>query len=530
MNNFQIPNTAEQLLAQLSRATNRSMACCVFAEDVVSSFSQEEKDILEIWGVRIAAQGDRSNFDKKSVINVLENPPAKLTGEERIAYARQHMPCIAYLANCYKEKGNIFEGIRIAADLIIEPKTAVLVMYLAELGADVSIACLASSADEDIINALKKSGVRVYANTQNSIEDDFSDSLRILDEMKPHIIVDDGAGLSKLLYMERPEYANGLIGICEETTSGVWALEQMYEEGILDVPAIAVNDSAIKTMFDNSHGTGETVILTTISLLSEVNSAEHDENIMNVAFNADFDGNKIPEKSYTPVFSGKRVFLAGYGAVGSGIAKRVHALGADVIVSETNSVAALRAIHDGYKVMKSLEGIESADIIISATGVRHTITKQMLEAAKDGAIVAIAGGTYCEVALDDLLGENYIDCKDKLSTESASWDVRDSDRCVLSLNNGKSFTVLTSGHGVNYTGGDGNPIEIMDLSFAGQFSAIAYLIENKGRLSPGVIRLPKEIAADAAAIKLKSMNAYADTPKPPSNWRITRYNKDITNK
>ena len=510
MHDYQIPNTTEQLLAQLSRATNRSMACSVFAEDVVETWTEKEKERLFFWGVRIAENGAPYDYNKDSIIELFTNPPAKGTGKERIEYAKKHMPCIEYLTTCYKEKGNIFEGIRIAADLIIEPKTAVLIMYLAELGADVSVACLASSADAHIIEALKDSGVRVFANTRNSVTDDFNDSLKILDEMKPHIIVDDGAGLSKLLYMERPEYAKNLIGICEETTSGVWALEQMFDEGILNIPAIAVNDSAIKTMFDNLHGTGETIILSIISLLSEKHNV---------------DDSQITCRNLPSFFDDKIVFLSGYGAVGSGIAKRVRALGAKVIVSETNSVAALRAIHDGFTVNKAIEGIALADIIISATGVRHTITKEMLEAAKDGAVVAIAGGTYCEAALDDFLGENYIDCDEILTTENATWDVRDPDRCKLSLKNGKTLTILTCGHGVNYTGGDGNPIEIMDLSFAGQFSAIAYLIENKGTLSPGVIRLPKEIAVDAAAIKLKSMNVVADTSKPPADWRITRYNK-----
>jgi adenosylhomocysteinase len=498
----------EQLLVAVARASNRSLAAsswdpAIFyggghgeyegecggggnGEDVfdglVSSVSYQTRAMLSAWGIRLAEDGEAPDFSLSDVADILQDPPAKKSARERIEYARSYMPCVAALREEYMPGGGgefagFFDGVRIAAGFIIEPKTAVAILTLKELGASVSLYGNASSADQTIVDALKAAGVRVYADAGNTSEQDLACALEAVDELDPEILMDDGAGLSRLLYKERKVLADRLTGICEETTSGVTALEAMALDGTLTVPAIAVNDAAVKTFFDNLHGTGETVLAALVALTGSA--------------------------------CGKRVLVCGYGRVGEGLARRLRGTGAFVTISETDPVSALRALHDGYDVMPAEDAAAYSDIIISASGVRHTIGLNVLAAAPDNAIIATAGGTPGEIALDDAI-----------QTPGAKWDDKDKDRCILTLE-GKELTVLSQGHGINYTSGDGNAVETMDLSFAAQISALAYLLKNKGKLSAGVHRMPKDIAEHIAAVKLTALHKKINPANEPYDWRLT---------
>ena len=481
--NIKTRDELEDLFLKIARGSNRSIAASSWDDRLFTDASFELKAVLAEWGARIASAGEIPDFTIENIESILADPPAKKSGPERISYADQYMPCINKLAEDYapgKSGPDVFEGIRIATWMIIEPKTAALLLKLRKLGADVAIACGAEATDQDIVDSLKEAGIKVYADSFATRGDDHAYALRLLDELKPDILLDDGAALSRLIYNERPELIKKLIGICEETTSGVKALEAMQADGTLDVPAIAVNDAAVKTLFDNAHGTGETVLMTLLTLTGSI--------------------------------EGKELLVCGYGPVGKGLAKRCRAAGANVCISEIDPVAALQALHDGYPVKKAIGAVGTTDIILSASGVSHTLTPEILKEAKDGAIVATAGGTWQEIAIEECL-----------KIPGAEWDDSDKDLCLLTIGNRK-LTVLSRGYGINYTSGDGNSIETMDLSFAAQLSALHWLIQNKNSLSPGVHRLPKEIPAQIATIKLEAMSAGIDSPEPKADWKISKLN------
>ncbi|MDR1640356.1 MAG: adenosylhomocysteinase [Clostridiales bacterium] len=467
---------AENTILAIAKASNLSIAASSASRDLGSL------EILAEWGMR-PADGD-ADFSAAGLKALALDPPAKRGGASRIEYARRHMPCVKALQEIYaKEK--IFEGARIAACLILEPKTAVLALALKEMGAELELYCGASSVDQETAFALSKLGVPLRADASNTPEEDHENALKMLDSLSPQILLDDGAGITRLLHMERPGLAEGLWGIAEETTCGVAALEAMEAEGELKAPAVAVNDMPIKTMFDNAHGTGETVVAVLLDLAQE--------------------GAKD-----------KKACVAGYGPVGFGVAKRLRALGAEVSICEVSHVRALQALHDGYQVKPLLEAAKDADWIVTASGVMGTITGEALLAAKDGAIIASAGGALREIDVDGAIALG------------AELDKSDPDRWTLFFNknnnkNQKGVRILSRGHGINYTSGGGNPIEIMDLSFAGQLEALAHIIKNKGNLPRKVIRLPLEASEEIARIKLESMNVAIDLRKQASSWRKTRF-------
>ena len=480
---IQTRDELEKLLIDIARGSNRSIAASSLDSRLFENASFELQSVLADWGVRIAQENEYPDFTVESIQSILSDPPAKKSGPERIAYADLYMPCVNELAKKYApglSEPGIFERIKIATWMIIEPKTAVLLLKLRELGAEVAIACGAESSDQNIIDTLKKSGIKVYADSFAKLSDEHIYALRLLDALRPDILLDDGAALSRLVYNERPELADDLIGICEETTSGVKALEAMQADGTLNIPAIAVNDAAVKTLFDNAHGTGETVLMALLALTGSV--------------------------------EGKELLVCGYGPVGKGLAKRCRAAGANVCISEIAPVAALQALHDGFPVKKAADAAGSSDIILSASGLRHTVTTDILEAAKDGAVVATAGGTWQEIALEEAL-----------KLPGAKWDGSNKDLCTLTIEN-KKLTVLSRGYGINYTSGDGNSIETMDLSFAAQIEALVWLIQNKDSLAPGVHRLPKEIPSGIAAVKLSAMGAGIDSALPKADWKISKLN------
>ncbi|MDR1778224.1 MAG: adenosylhomocysteinase [Clostridiales Family XIII bacterium] len=435
--------------------------------------------LLAAFGARVDAA--RPDFTAADIEAALADPPAGRSGRERIDYARAHMPCLAALAAQYREAGETWlDRVGIAANLIIEPKTAVFVMLLHDLGARIALCCNASASDAAVIKELSKEGIAVYANRDNSPTEDLSCLHAALGYSILKAIIDDGAGLARVFYQKPPRFEE-LRGICEETTSGVKVLEDMAAARVLKHPAVAVNDIPIKTDFDNVHGTAETVLFTTMHLLG-----------------------------VKTVLGLRRALLFGYGAVGRGIAKRLAAMGLAVTVSDPDPVAALRAIHDGFSVQPGLTAAKDAMLVISASGEADTVSAEILAALPDGAVVLSAGGTWQEIALEEIR-----------KSPDVRWDQRDLDRCRLNIGE-KKLTVLSRGLGVNYTSGDGNAIEIMDLSFAGQFEGLRMVLTQEG-LAPGVHRLPAETAQRIADIRLAAMGIPKEAPPRKRDWTRTRF-------
>ena len=404
----------------------------------------------------------------------------QLTGAAAMDHAARHMPVVAALMEQLRRDGLDLTGIRIAVCLVLEPKTAVLLRTLKAAGATVGVFADPSDTDQRVADQLQREGIMVEANVTWDAEATHEGALRLLDAMRPHLIIDDGASFARLAALERPELLHGLIGVAEETTSGVRAFTAMEQAGALPFPVIAVNDSILKTGFDNAHGTGETCVTT----LQQILGAD--------------------------VFCGRNVTVIGYGPVGRGFATHIRALGAQVTVCDTDPVAALTAVFDGFPARDITEAAAQAQMVVSATGVRHTVTVEHLRLMQPGTVLAVIGGIANELALDEIPGF-----------------VHHTGRTTVPLQvpDGPELTLVAEGDGVNYTAGGGNPIEIMDLSFAVQLAAIAHLMAARGQLTPGVHRLPPETDRRIAGLALHVRGCSASHADADNGytWTLTRF-------
>ena len=395
------------------------------------------------------------------------------------------MPVSARLASDLAASG-VLRGVRIACSLIVEPKTAVLVERLSEAGAMVGVYCHAHECDQRMADEIASRGYAIEANASWTPAEERAGALRLLDDLQPNVIIDDGANLARLLVMERPELLPGLVGVAEETTSGVRAFQAMADANELPFPVVAVNDSQLKTKFDNRHGTGETCVTTALRLLG-------------------------PD-----AFTDARVCVIGYGPVGEGFSRRVRALGARVTIVDIDPVMSLEARFAGFEVSSIEEALPSSDVVVSATGVRHTLPLELLRLMRNDARVVVIGGIANEVALDEVA---------VAGGSVASTATPGLSR--LEVAGGPTLVLLASGDGVNYAAGPGNPIQIMDFSFAVQLCAVDYLLRNRGLLPAGVHRLPGEEDRRIATLALEARGANPLPYETPvvlvPDWRRTRY-------
>lgn len=497
-------NSFAQWAATVSHHTNRSLAGSRIYLNDFSEKTYENSFVTSAqnWGMIPVNSASEADFDgttsHETLRNTLEDA-TKLSGKDAIDYAQSHMPVTrTLLKNLTNSKKLNLQGLRIAVCLVLEPKTAVLLRELKSAGAEVGVFCAPEETDQRVADQLVNEGIVVEANVNWTAEETHQGALNLLDTIKPQIIIDDGASFARLASLERPEIAKNLIGVAEETTSGVRAFEAMQEAGKLTYPVVAVNDSIMKTGFDNRHGTGETCVTTLQNII----------------------GSEIFNKSC--------VTVVGYGPVGRGFALRVRALGAKVIVCDTNPIAALQAVFDGFEALDIEKALEKSDIVISATGVRHTITLQHLCAMKEKTIVAVIGGIANEIALDDVPDFKPI----------PGADIRE-----INLPNGKSIKLISEGNGTNYTSGGGNPIEIMDFSFAVQISALEYLIKHanldsldsldsrlNSSLPANIYRLPESSDKQIAKIALESRK-YSSSSAVEDNgyhWDLTRFAEEAS--
>ncbi|KAB8288076.1 S-adenosyl-L-homocysteine hydrolase [Bifidobacterium ramosum] len=480
--------------AAYSQRTNRSLAGARLAiaapdtrPDAVAAAQQ--------WGMTVedaattAADGDGNAatdgpadpFRCDGTVSIDAIPDMRqATGFEAMAYAEEHMPVLRDVLDELRADGVDFTGVRIAACLILEPKTAILLRKLKAAGAIVGVYCGPDSTDPRVAEQLRREGVVVESSRDWTPEQAHEAALRLLDTVQPDIIIDDGASFARLASLERPELAARLIGVAEETTSGVRAFAGMEAAGALTYPVVAVNDSVLKTGFDNAHGTGETCVTTMQRILG------------------------------ADAFAGTAVTVIGYGPVGRGFARRVRALGAQVTVCDIDPVASLKAVFDGFAARDIDDALPTADIVISATGVRHTVTVDHMRLMRAGTVLAVIGGIANEIALDDVP-----DFTPEVNRDLVELHVPD----------GPTITLIADGDGVNYTVGGGNPIEIMDLSFAVQASAVAYLLRSRGTLPHRLIRLDAETdrRIAAAALRARGYRASHAVADNGYDWTLTRF-------
>ena len=372
---------------------------------------------------------------------------------ERIAWARSLMPVTEAAV---RRIGHLLLGRRIGLALVLEPKTAALALMLAEAGAEVSVFGHASETRDDVADELRREGLKVFADSQASPEQEEVLAREFLAENIEYLL-DDGSHLIRVAHDPKraPTALSAMIGAAEETTSGLRPLRHFP----LSIPVIASNDARSKTLFDNAYGTGQSCWTTVLDII-------------------DPDGLGAP-------IPGMKVGIIGYGDVGKGCARFARALGAHVSVVELDPVRALQARMDGFAVASLSELASTAGLLMSATGEPSTIPLSALEVLPEDAIVTVAGGVVGEVEVEQAL--------------AAGWTLSEAGPAHiqhLTDPTGKSLRLLEKGEGINYTAGEGNPIEIMDMSFGVQVAALTELLTHGDKLEPGLHNLP--IQADNA--------------------------------
>ena len=387
-------------------------------------------------------------------------------GEQKIAWVARNMPLLNSIAEDFK-KTQPFAGLKVALSVHLEAKTAYLCRVMAMGGAEMHITgSNPLSTKDEIAAALAAGGLDVHA-VYGCSEAEYYDHIDRVLEIGPNIIIDDGGDLVQRMHTKFAHLLPGVIGSCEETTTGIIRLKQMAKAGTLRFPAVMVNDADCKHLFDNRYGTGQSVwdgIMRTTNL----------------------------------IVAGKTVVVGGYGWCSRGIAMRAAGMGANVIVTEVDPIRAIEAVMDGYRVMPMAEAAKLGDIFCSATGNCDIITTEHFAVMKDGAILSNAGHFNVEVAMEEL--ETYAVEK---------YEARKNITGYV-LPNGKTIFVLAEGRLVNIAAGDGHPAEIMDMSFAIQALSAKYLADNRGKLQPGVVPVPRETDLAVAARKLETMGVTID--------------------
>ncbi|MFS0731780.1 adenosylhomocysteinase [Curtobacterium sp. 1P10AnD] len=424
--------------------------------------------------VRPGVLGVPALSDDVFLVSTGRDPEPDPAAEARVRWARRWMPVSRSTARELAD-GGLLRGTRVAVAMVLEPKTAVLALLLRDAGAEVVVYAHADETDDAVAAVLRAAGLPVFAHADVSLAEQKTLALAMLDTA-PHIVLDDGSHVIRLLHQERPDLLPVMLGAAEETTSGLRPLRTMAERGTLGIPVVAVNDARTKTFFDNRHGTGQSTVFATLDLVDRLPADTH------------------------RVRPGGTAVVAGFGPVGEGVAMVLRALGFVVVVAETDPVRALQAAFAGHVVAPLVDAVRDADLVVSATGVRDTLSLEVLRATAAGAVVAVAGGVEQEVAVEDALAAGAV-----ATTEAA-----DAER--FAFPDGHHVVVLDRGGCINVTAAEGNPVEIMDLSFAAQLGAVRMLLERGDELDRSVVPIDPAVDEATARAALAAFGARLEPP------------------
>ena len=395
------------------------------------------------------------------------------SGRKKIDWARQHMSIVESLREDFEDEQPL-AGETVAMAMHVEATTAVLTEALAAAGAEVAITgCNPLSTHDDVSAALDAhESITSYA--KRGVDDEqYYEAMHAVIDHDPTITIDDGADLVFLVHEEYPELIDSIIGGCEETTTGVHRLRAMDEDGALEYPMFAVNDTPMKRLFDNVHGTGEASMVA-IELTTNL------------------------------AIAGKTVVVGGYGQCGKGVAKKASGMNADVIVTEIDPRQALEAHMEGFEVTTMDEAARKGDIFVTTTGNRDVITEEHFEEMQDGALLANAGHFDVEINLEDLdaMAEEVIEARDGVTG--------------YVMPDGRQLNVLAEGRLVNLAApkAEGHPVEVMDQSFGIQAVAAREMATNGEQYDAGVHDIPDRLDREVAEIKLDAEGIEIDDLTP----------------
>jgi adenosylhomocysteinase len=420
-------------------------------------------------------------------------------GRKEMELAEYEMPGLMALREKYgKEKP--LKGARITGSLHMTIQTAMLIETLQILGAKVRWAsCNIFSTQDHAAAAIAVTGTPVFAVKGETLEEYWDYTDRILDwgnGKGPNMILDDGGDATLFLHLglqaesdpsildRKPgsheekillaqlktalkkdpkrfsRIAKGILGVSEETTTGVHRLYQMMERGELLFPAFNVNDSVTKSKFDNLYGCRHSLV----------------DGIM---------------RATDVMLSGKVCVVAGYGDVGKGSCQSLKGQGARVVVTEIDPICALQAAMEGYEVMTMDEACAIGDLFVTTTGCCDVITETHMRKMKDMAIVCNIGHFDSEIQVEKMKKYKWTNIKPQVDK--------------VTMPNGKSILLLAEGRLVNLGCATGHPSFVMSNSFTNQVLAQMELYCNPGKYPVGVYTLPKKLDEEVARLHLEKI-------------------------
>lgn len=448
---------------------------------------------------------------RKDMTFIVENLPNKIAdislaeaGRKGIAIAEKEMPGLMAIRGKYGENKSL-KGFRITGSLHMTIETAVLIETLKELGADVRWAsCNIFSTQDHAAAAIAKTGTPVFAWKGETLEEYWWCTLQALtfpENKGPQLIVDDGGDATLLIHkgfeleeiyqktgslpeittkvreeqivekllrdvhgknpMHWHTIVKDIIGVSEETTTGVHRLHQMAKDNKLLFPAYNVNDSVTKSKFDNIYGCRESLA----------------------------DGLK---RAMDVMIAGKTVLICGYGDVGRGCAQSMRGYGARVLITEIDPICALQAAMEGYEVVTTDQALPETNIYVTATGNRDVITLDHMRKMKDQAIVCNIGHFDNEIQVDSLNDANDID-RETIKPQVDRYTFPD----------GHQIFMLAEGRLVNLGCATGHPSFVMSNSFSNQVLAQIALAKDKPEI--GVYMLPKILDEEVARLHLDKL-------------------------
>jgi len=403
-------------------------------------------------------------------------------GKLRVEWAAEEMPVLALIQERFKKEKPL-KGVTIAACLHVTTETANLAVTLKDGGANVAL-CASnplSTQDDAAAYLVKDHKISVFAIKGEDTKTYYRHINSVLD-LSPNITMDDGADLVSTLHKDKRDKLKSLIGGTEETTTGVIRLRSMAESGVLEYPIIAVNDAKTKHFFDNRYGTGQSTL----------------DGII---------------RATNRLISGTVFVVCGYGWCGKGLAMRARGLGANVVVTEVDELAALEAVMDGFRVMPMSEAAKIGDFFCTVTGNIHVIRKEHFKVMKDGAIISNSGHFNVELDLDGLAEISKGKRKIREYVEE------------YTLAKGKRINVLGDGRLINLAAAEGHPSSVMDMSFANQALCAEYVVKNAKKLEKRVYDVPTAVDQGVARIKLKAKGIQIDKLTPEqkkylSSWEM----------
>lgn len=390
------------------------------------------------------------------------------SGREQIDWAAQRMPVLGTVQARFEAEQPL-AGIAVGACLHVTAETANLLRTLRAGGAQVSL-CASnplSTKDDVAASLVADFSVATFARRGESAAAYAAHVDAVLDFL-PDLTVDDGCDLVARLHLDRPDQAASVLGGTEDTTTGAIRLRSLAASGALRYPIVAVSGAAARTLADNRYGTGQSTL----------------------------DG--IVRATNT-LMAGARVVVAGYGNCGRGVVERARGMGASVIVTEVDPLRALEAALDGYQVMAMEAAAEIGQIFITATGNRDVIGARHFVRMADGAILANAG--HFDVEIDVRALAALANGRRRVVRPMVE---------ELVVSDGRRLLLLAEGRLVNLGAADGNPAQVMDISFAVQALACEWLVRQHDGLAAVVHDVPDEIDQQVARLKLGTMGLAID--------------------